>query len=125
MGELDAHVAQSADAYDSDLLAWAGAPVFQRRPHRNPGTQQRCCGRELLLTVTDPQHEVLLNRNIGGIAAIGIFPGAPDVTVVSLGEAVLTFAVLLETFTAGTADPAAVNHTANTDRISWFKSRYL
>jgi hypothetical protein len=40
MSQLDAHVPQTADSFDANLLVGAGIPVTQRRPHRDSSTQQ-------------------------------------------------------------------------------------
>ena len=40
VGELDAHVAQSAESDDADLLALGHAPVVQRRVGGDAGAEQ-------------------------------------------------------------------------------------
>ena len=51
LGELDAHMAEPADADDADLLARADLPVAQRRPGGDAGAEQGRDGGEILLVM--------------------------------------------------------------------------
>jgi hypothetical protein len=57
VGELEAHMAEPADADDADLLARPHLPVPERRPGGDPGAEQRRDGGELVLAMADVQHE--------------------------------------------------------------------
>ena len=70
MGELHAHVTESAEADDADFLARAGAPVFQRGIERDARAQQRRDGREVEL-VRNVQDEFFVDDDALGIAAVG------------------------------------------------------
>jgi hypothetical protein len=69
MGELDAHMAEPADADDSDLLAGPDLPVAKRRPGGDAGAQQRRDRGELLLGMADLEDELLVDDDALRIAA--------------------------------------------------------
>jgi hypothetical protein len=68
-GELDAHVAEPADAHHADLLAGPGVPVPKRRVGRDARAEQRRHGRELFLPMTDLHHVLVVDDDPLGVAA--------------------------------------------------------
>ena len=70
VGELDAHVAQPAEADDADLLALADAPVAQRRIGRDAGAEQRRGSGEVEIG-GNAQNESLVDDDAVGVAAVG------------------------------------------------------
>ena len=73
MGELHAHVAQSPQANNPDLLALGHAPVTHRGIRRDPRAQQRCDTREIQV-VWDVEHELLVNNDAVGVSAVSDAP---------------------------------------------------
>ena len=111
VGDLDAHVAEAAEADDGDLLAGSGAPLAQRRVHRDAGAQQRC-GLGRLDAVGDAEDVVGVDDDVGGVATLR--GGA-----VAVGAGVRRHhaldAVLLVTVAAVGALAARVHHAAHAD----------
>ena len=70
MGELHAHVAQSAETDHADLLALGDAPVAHRRVGRDPGAEQRRGSGEIEVG-RDAQDEALVDDDAVGVAAVG------------------------------------------------------
>ena len=99
--DLDAHVAEPAEADDADLLAGADLPVPQRRVGGDAGAQQRRDGGELVLGMADLQHELLVDHDALRVAAERVAGRVRRRAVVGAGEAVL--AVLLEAVRRRTA----------------------
>ena len=69
-GELHAHVTQTAEADDTDLLALDVAPAPDRRVRRDPGAEQRR-GSGRIEVGGDAQHELLIDDDALGVAAEG------------------------------------------------------
>ena len=118
-GDLDAHVAEPAEAEDrhalgaaGDLLA--GAPAAQRGVGGDAGAQQRGGLVEGDL-VRDPQHEALVDDDLLRVAALG--DGAVDVLRV-VGADVALEAVLLLVGEALLAGPAGVHEAAHTHAVA-------
>ena len=93
--ELHAHMAEPADAHNADLLAGARAPVAQRRPGGDAGAEQRRGRGQVFFGVADVEHEMLVHRDGGAIAAIGV-GAAADRAVIGAGEADRAVAILLQ-----------------------------
>ena len=68
--QLDAHVTETTQADDADLLARARAPVLQRRVQRNARAQQRCGGIQRQVR-RYAQHVILVDDDVIGVATIG------------------------------------------------------
>ena len=70
VGQLDAHVAEPAQADDGHVLAGAGLPVRERRVKRDPRAEQRRAGvqRQIL---RQAQHVVFVDYDVLRIAAHG------------------------------------------------------
>ena len=81
VGELHAHVAQSAEADDADLLALGDAPVAHRRVGGDPGAEQRRGSGEVEVG-GNAQDEALVDDDAVGVAAVG------DAAEVLVGEVV-------------------------------------
>ena len=69
VGQLDAHMPQSADANDADFLTRPDVPVAQRRVSRDARAQQRRDGGQLLFGMADAQHVALMNDDLLGVTA--------------------------------------------------------
>ena len=70
MGELHAHVAQSAETDHADLLALGDAPVAHGRVGRDPGAEQRRGSGEIEVG-GDAQDEAFVDDDAVGVAAVG------------------------------------------------------
>ena len=70
MGELDAHVAESAEADDADLLAFGHAPVAHGRVGGDSGALQRR-GSGKVEVLGNAEDEVLLDDDAVRVAAVG------------------------------------------------------
>src|SRR5690606_22895083 len=114
--ELDAHVAEPADAYDADLHPRPDLPVAKRRPGGNAGAQQRGDGGQLVLGVGDTQHEALADDDPLRIAAQRMPRWVLGPAVVGADEALL--AVLLQSIATGAAGLATVDHAADADGVA-------
>ena len=68
LGELHAHVAETAEADDADLLAGADLPVAQRRIRGDARAQQRRGGGEIEVG-RHAQHEILRHDDALGVTA--------------------------------------------------------
>ena len=80
---LSAHVAESAEADDADLLAGAGIPMAQRRIGGDAGAEQGRDGGEIEI-LRDGVSEALVDNIIVGIAAHG--DGSVDAVFDGVGE---------------------------------------
>ncbi|MNI26794.1 hypothetical protein D3C73_805110 [compost metagenome] len=69
MGQLDTHVAQTADSNHAYFLARAGAPVTQRRVGGDARAQQWRDGSQLRLGMADAQHVALMHHDVLRVAA--------------------------------------------------------
>ena len=115
LGQLQAHVAQAAEADDGHLAARAHLPVPQGRPGGDAGAEQ---GRGALKIqgCRHLQHEAVGHHDLVRVAALG---GPAIVAVraaIGAGEAVL--AVLLLAMLAGLAVAAGIDQAAHADRVT-------
>lgn len=69
-GELDAHVPQSAEADDPDLLAARDTPAADRRVRRDPGAYERR-GPGRVEVRRDAEDECFVHDDAVGVAAVG------------------------------------------------------
>ena len=70
MSKLHAHVTQSAETDDADLLALANPPVAHGRVCCDPGAEERRGSGEIEVG-RDAQHEAFVDDYAIGIATIG------------------------------------------------------
>ena len=70
VGKLHAHVAQSAETDDADLLALGDAPVAHGRVGRDPGAEQRRGSGEIEVG-RNAQNETFVDDDAVGVAAVG------------------------------------------------------
>ena len=114
-GELDRHVAQTAEAHDGDPPARPGIPVPQRRVGGDARAQQRCGGIEAE-RVGNAQDVVLVDDDAAAVAAVGGLAVAPDCVVGA--DVSAAGAVLLEPGEAVVAFPAGVDEAAHTHPVT-------
>src|SRR5687767_5003957 len=114
MSKLHAHVAQSAEPDDADLLALTHPPVTHGRVCRDPRAEERGCSGEIEVS-RDAQHEAFVDDHAIGVATIG---DASEVLVREvIGEGHLRAKLLEASFAFG-AGPIRVNHAADCDKIT-------
>jgi hypothetical protein len=114
-GQLQRHVAQTAEPDDAHVLAGLQLPVLHRRESRDRGAQQWRGSRQVRPR-WNADHEALGDDDLLGIAAKGVSAVHTIGRVVSQGVAVE--AVLLEIRQAVLADAAGVNHSAHTADVA-------
>ena len=114
LGELDTHVAETAEPDHRDALARSGVPVPQRRVQRDAGAQQGRRGFQRN-AVGDAQHVVLVDDDRAAVAALGRLAVASH-RVVRADHAAL--AVLLYSGATAAALPAGVDETAHADAVA-------
>ena len=108
-GELHAHVAETAEADDADLLAGADFPVAERRIGRDARAEQGGGGGEVQ-ALRDAEGEGLVDDDGGRVTAEGV---AAEVLVGAVvGEGRPGEAELLEALLAARAGAAGVDHAA-------------
>ena len=116
-GELDAHMAEAADADHADLLARPRIPVPERRIGGDAGAQQRRdCG-QVLLVVADARDEDVLDDDMVRIAAERVATQHLVLAIIGADKAG-GLAELLLAGMAGRAMAATVDHTAHADEIA-------
>src|SRR5699024_9626034 len=98
---------------DGDLRAGTDPPAAQRRPRRDAGAQQRR-GDVEPDPLRDPQHEVRVDDDVGGVAALG----DRAVAVLRRVRADLVGAVLLVPRTALLALTAGVHEATDADPVT-------
>src|SRR5690606_26038275 len=109
-GEFHAHVAEPAEADDTDLLTGPDVPVAERRIGGDAGAQQRRGGGQIDI-LAHPQREGLVHRDALRVAAEG---RAAQVRVRAVvGERGELLAVLLEAARTGRTGPAGIDHAAD------------
>src|SRR5271170_2917058 len=81
VGELDCHVAESAETDDADLLAFSHAPVAHGRVRRNAGAEERR-GSSRVEVRRHAQYEALGDDDAVAVAAVG------DTSEVLVGEVI-------------------------------------
>ena len=116
VGELDAHMAEPANADDADLLARAGLPVAQRRIKRDAGAEQRRDRGELILGMADFQDEAGVDDDPLRIAAERVARRVRRRAVIGADKADL--AILLQPLRAGRAALARIDEAADADRVA-------
>eukprot|EP01132_Coremiostelium_polycephalum_P015745 gene15744-biopygen7837 len=117
LGELDAHMAQTAHAQNANLVASLHAVVLERRVSGDAGTEDRRGAGQVELG-RDLHHEVLADHDAVGVAAHGV--AAIDPVWRGVGHGRAFEAVLLEVGVAGVAVTAGVDHAANTHQVADF-----
>ena len=70
VGEFYAHVAETAESHDADLLSVAHLPMAQRRIGGDAGTEQGSRGGQIQM-LWHAQREGLIHDDAFGIAAVG------------------------------------------------------
>src|SRR5262249_14331587 len=118
-GELHAHVAQAAEAHDSNFLSFADLPVAQRRVSGDAGAQQRRYGRKVE-TGWNVENKIFVHDNLVRVAAVGDAPEMLVLTVIGAHEAHV--AILLQSGLAIGAGTAGVNHAADSREVACFES---
>ena len=118
MGELDAHVAESAEADDADFLAFANFPVTKGRIGGDAGAEQRSGGGEIEVR-GDLQREIFIDHDAIGIAAVGDAGENFVFTVVGEGGAV--FAEGFVAIEATGASAAGVDEAADGGDIAFLE----
>ena len=68
--ELDSHVAKSPESNHSNLLSFADAPVFERRPGGYSSAEQRRDAGQIEIG-RDSEDEIFIDDNAVGLATIG------------------------------------------------------
>ena len=114
VGELDAHVAQPAEAHDADFLALGHAPVAHGRVSGDAGAEQRRGSGEVEVG-GNAKDEVLVDDDAVGVAAVGHAAGVLVGEVVGEGKVV---AELLEAGLALGTGAVGVDHAADGGEIA-------
>ncbi len=115
MGELHAHVAQTAKTDHANLLALGDSPVAQGRIGCDPGTKEWCNSSEIEVG-GNSQNEAFIDDDAIGVATIGDWSSLVLVRGV-VGESQV-WAELLETSFAMGASTVRVNHAADGGEIA-------
>ena len=113
--DLDREVAKASQADDRHALARTSAPMAERRVGGDARAQQRC-GSGFVQTIRDGKHEVLVDDDAGGEAALGDLPVLADAAE---HEGVPVQAVLLLALAAVGAYTAGVGHAADADPVPY------
>src|ERR1700692_4093346 len=121
--ELDAHVPETADTDDANLLPGACAPVAKRRPGCDSGAQEGRGRGKLAFGVANPQNELLIDNDPFRIAAVSILTGPGNVTVIGAREPALT--ILLKSMFARSALATAIDHAAHAGDLADGEPGYL
>lgn len=122
VSQFDAHVAEAAEADDTNLLAGSGTPVTQRGIGGDAGTEQGRHTGEILLGMVNAQDERPLDDKGLRVAAVGVLAPVKR-PVVGAGKAIV--AILLLALVARRAMAAAIDHAADPDEIAQLEFRYL
>ena len=122
LGELQAHVAEAAQAHHRDVARGPDIPAAQRRPSGDAGAEQRRGGLEVE-PVRNLQDECFGDDDCVGIAAVGRHGVAAIVGVVGVGRALV--AILLEPAKARLAAPAGIDHAADPHGVACLELRHL
>src|SRR5258708_32810398 len=112
--ELYAHVAESAEPDDADLLALGDTPVVHRRVSGDSGAEKRS-GPGKAEVRWDLEDESLIDNNAVGVAAVGDAAGVLVREVIGEGK---VRAKLLESLSALGADTVRVDHAANGGEVA-------
>ena len=121
-GELDAHMAEAAEADDADGLAGADLPMAQRRIGRDAGAEQRRRGGQIEIG-RHLEREVLVDDDGLGIAAIGHLAG--ELVGAVIGARRPGDAILLQALDAVLARAAGVDEAADAGEIAFLELRDL
>ena len=115
VGELDAHVTETAEPDDADFVARTDFPVAQRRVSGDAGAEQRrrACRVEL---GRDREHESLVYHDLPRVSAVG--HPAEDLVGAVVGAAELGVAVLLEPLLTALADTAGIHQAADGGQVA-------
>ena len=122
MRQLDAHVAQAADADHADRVPRSHLPVAQRRVGGDARAQQRRDGGQLCLGVTDAQDVALVHHDLLGIPAERVARRVRRRPVVGADHVV---AVVLQPRVAVLAALAAIDDAADADQIAHLEAGHL
>ena len=114
MRELHAHVAQSAETDDADLLALGDAPVAHGRVGGDSGAEQRRGSGEIEVR-GDAQDEALVDDDAVGVAAVG---DAAEVLVRGVVGERHVRAELLEAGLALGAGAVGIDHAADRGEVA-------
>lgn len=121
LAELDGHMAEPPEADDAEVLPWlAEAEVLHGGIHRDAGAQQRGALVERH-ALREPNHEVFLDDDRVGVAAVGHRPVGVDGVV---GEDEST-AVVLRLLLAAGAGTAGVHHATHAGLVSYLELVHL
>src|SRR6185437_14998455 len=114
MCKLHAHVAQSAQAHNPDLLALGHAPVTHRGVGCDPRAEKRCHTREIEV-VWNVEHEALINDDAVRVSAVS---DAPEMLVRKVvGENKVRAELFLAGLTLGTG-AVGVDHAADRRKVA-------
>lgn len=115
VGQLYAHVTEAAYADDPDLLPRSRMPVLERRIGGDPGAEQRCDGRQLVLRMGNAEDVALMHHDRLRIAAKSMAGRIGNGRVVGADHAV---AVILKPVAALRALLAAVDDAADAHQVA-------